>query len=79
MEIRFDRRSSSYSAVDLGSTNGVQINGARIDKETVLSDGDYISIGQTSFMFTVKDFFDRESTLAHIRKFGEWERHTKTE
>jgi pSer/pThr/pTyr-binding forkhead associated (FHA) protein len=79
MVIRFDELSWSYSAADLGSSNGVLINGIRINKETVLTDGDCITIGDTSLMFTVKDFFDRESTLAHIKKFGEWERLTKTD
>jgi len=79
MMIRFERRSSSYSAVDLGSRNGLLINGVRVDKETLLSDGDCITVGDTVLMFTVKDFFDRESTLAHIKKFGEWERLTRTE
>jgi pSer/pThr/pTyr-binding forkhead associated (FHA) protein len=79
LQILFDHRSWSYSAVDIGSANGVLINGARIDKETVLADGDCITIGDTSLVFTLKDFFDRESALAHVKKTGEWDRITKTD
>jgi pSer/pThr/pTyr-binding forkhead associated (FHA) protein len=78
MQIRFDRNRWSYSAADIGSRNGVLINGVRIDKETVLTDGDYITIGNTTLVFTLKDFFDRESALVHIRKVGERDHPTKT-
>ncbi|MHC4387702.1 MAG: FHA domain-containing protein [Planctomycetota bacterium] len=78
MELRFDQRTWSYSAADLGSKNGVLINGGRISKETVLTDGDRITIGDTTFMFTGKDFFDRKSALVHIKKAGERDRHTRT-
>jgi len=56
----------------------VLINGAKINKETVLTDGDYITIGSTNLIFTLKDFFDSESALAHIKKTGEQQRPTKT-
>jgi pSer/pThr/pTyr-binding forkhead associated (FHA) protein len=79
MRIRFDPHKWSYSAADMGSKNGVLVNGAKIDKETGLTDGDHITIGKTSLMFTIKDFFDRESALAHVKKVGERERLTKTD
>jgi pSer/pThr/pTyr-binding forkhead associated (FHA) protein len=79
MQIYFNRYNWSYSAADIGSKNGVLINGAKIHKETVLTDGDYITIGDTSLMFTLKDFFDRESALAHVKKVGERKRLTKTD
>lgn len=77
MRIRFNQNSGSYSAVDIGSKNGVLINGVKIDKETVLTDGDCITIGNTSLMFTLKDFFDRRSAQAHAKKFGQREYPTK--
>jgi pSer/pThr/pTyr-binding forkhead associated (FHA) protein len=78
MQIHFDQDSWSYSAVDMGSKNGVLINDVKIDKETVLTDADYITIGDISLMFTLKDFFDRESALAHVREVGEQNRPTQT-
>ena len=77
MRIRFNQNNFSYSVVDMGSKNGVLINGVKIDKEAVLTDGDYITIGNTSLMFTLKDFYDRESALSHFKKVGERKRPTK--
>ena len=79
VKIHFNENNWSYSAVDLSSKNGVLINGVKINKETNLADGDYIIIGNTELMYTKKDFFDRESVLAHIKKAGERERPTKTQ
>ena len=79
MRIRFDQNHWSYSAADMSSKNGVLINGVKIDKETVLTDGNCITLGNTSLMFTLKDFFDRKSALAHVKKVGEQKRPTQTD
>lgn len=79
MRIRFDKDKGQYSAIDIGSKHGVLINGSKINAETVLTDGDYITIGQTSLLFTVKDFSDRESALSHFKKVGERMRPTLTD
>ena len=39
-----------YVVVDLGSTNGTELNGRRITRET-LTDGDRITIGATDLVF----------------------------
>jgi pSer/pThr/pTyr-binding forkhead associated (FHA) protein len=77
MRIHFNQNNGSYSALDMGSKNGVIINGVKIDKETVLNDGDYIAIGNTRLMFTVKDFFDRRSAQAHAKQAGQREYPTQ--
>jgi hypothetical protein len=41
---------SSYVVVDLGSTNGTELNGRRITREK-LTDGDRITIGATNLVF----------------------------
>jgi len=79
LQILFDHRTWLYAAEDMGSRNGVLINGRKIEKETVLNDGDIIKIGNTQLMFTNKDFFDRKSTLDHIRRIGQKNRPTKTD
>ena len=76
LQIRFDKDNHHYYAVDMKSKFGVLINGIKIDKETILSDGDYITIGDTSLLFTLKDFKDRESALSHFKKVGERNRPT---
>jgi len=47
-EIR--RMGEGYSLVDLGSTNGTEVNGQRVD-ETSLMNGDVISVGTTRLTF----------------------------
>jgi pSer/pThr/pTyr-binding forkhead associated (FHA) protein len=47
-EIRRD--GDTFSVVDLGSTNGTDLNGRRTQRAT-LSDGDRITIGTTDLVF----------------------------
>jgi hypothetical protein len=42
---------NGFSVVDLGSTNGTMVNGARISGEHRLQDGDIVSIGPTHLRF----------------------------
>jgi pSer/pThr/pTyr-binding forkhead associated (FHA) protein len=44
------RIGDGYSVVDLGSTNGTEVNGQRI-QETALMNGDVISVGTTRITF----------------------------
>ncbi len=76
MQIRFDADKGRYYAADMNSRHGVFVNDEKITDETPLSDGDYITIGGTDLLFTVKDFADRESALSHFKKVGERERPT---
>jgi len=71
MQIRFDKDKGQYYALDMKSKHGVLINDIKIEKETVLNDGDYITIGATILFFILKDFDDRESALSHYKKVGE--------
>jgi len=71
MKIRYDADKDKYYAVDMNSKHGVFINGSKLDKEGELAEGDYITIGNTSLFFTLKDFKDRESALSHFKKAGE--------
>ncbi len=76
LRISFDKKSGRHYAADMNSRHGVFINGSKITDETVLNDGDYISIGGTGLLFVEKDFADRESALSHFKKVGERERPT---
>ncbi len=79
MQIRFDKDNGQYYALDMKSKHGVFINDSKINEETVLVDGDQIRIGQTTLLFTDKDFPDRESALSHFKKVGERVRPTHIE
>ncbi len=77
MQIRFERAGERYYAVDMKSKHGVFLNGRRISEEAVLNDGDQILIGETTMLFTLEDFDDRESALSHFKKAGERIRVTR--
>ncbi len=77
MQIRFEN--GQYYAVDMKSKHGVFINSIQINNETVLADNDYILIGQTILLFTLKDFDDRENALSHFKKVGERRHPTITD
>jgi pSer/pThr/pTyr-binding forkhead associated (FHA) protein len=76
MQIRYYKDKNQYYALDMRSKHGVFINERKITQETALVDGDEILIGQTTLMFTEKDFDDRESALSHFKKVGERMRPT---
>lgn len=76
MQICFDN--GQYSAIDMKSKHGVFINGTRINDEGILDDNDYILIGETTLLFTLKDFDNRDSALSHFKKVGERQRPTIT-
>lgn len=76
LQIRFDKDKNQYHALDMKSKHGVFINGRKISEETALVDEDQILIGQTTLLFTDKDFDDRESALSHFKKVGERMRPT---
>ncbi len=76
LQIHYDKQKDRYSAIDMKSKHGVFINDRKIMEETVLVDGDEILIGQTTLLFTTRDFDDYESALAHFKKAGERKRPT---
>ena len=77
LRISFDESNDHYLAEDLGSRHGVFINRSRVSDSTSLSEGDELLVGQTTLMFTVEDFEDRESALSHYKKVGERARQTR--
>jgi pSer/pThr/pTyr-binding forkhead associated (FHA) protein len=51
LHARLLKRNGSYIVEDLGSYNGVTVNGARIEHETTLSAGDQLGIGDYDLAF----------------------------
>ena len=76
LQIRYDRTNNQYYATDMNSRHGVLINGRRITGEVELQEDDNIMIGNTSILFTMKDFDNRENALNHFKKAGERVRGT---
>jgi len=71
LRIRFDESTGRYLATDLGSRNGVFVNGHKIEEEIELKEGDVVRIGNSDLLFTEKDFDDTQSALHHFKKAGE--------
>ena len=78
MKIFYDIDKNAYLVADMESKHGVFVNGIKISKtrNTPLKEDDFITIGDTSLLFTLKDFENRESALTHFKKAGERERPT---
>lgn len=79
LRIRYDETTKEHSAEDMDSKHGVFINDRKVTGPASLREGDQIRIGQTTLMYTEKDFDDRESALAHYKKAGERQRPTMIE
>ena len=79
LRIRYDENKNEHYAEDMNSKHGVIINDRKIAGQAVLKEGDQIRIGQTTLLFTEKDFDDRESALSHFKKVGERQRPTMIE
>jgi pSer/pThr/pTyr-binding forkhead associated (FHA) protein len=79
LRILYDENTNEHSAEDMNSKHGVIINDRKITDITKLTEGDRIRIGQTTLIYTEKDFDDRESALSHFKKIGERQRPTMIE
>lgn len=71
VQVRRGNAAGEYVAVDMKSANGMFVNGRRIDTELTLQDGDLIELGKSKVMFSVKDFDNRESAMAHYKQRGQ--------
>ncbi len=56
--------------VDLGSRNGVSLNGTRVKQDTVLENGDRIVIGKHELTLTVIDSESKRNTTNFARTLG---------
>ncbi len=71
LQIRFDRKTSTYRAIDMASRNGVFVNSQRIVGETILTDRDRIRLGGSSLLFTERDFAGDPPALHCFKRAGE--------
>ncbi len=66
LEVRYDDVQGCYYAIDVGSRNGVIINGDRVREFHALRDGDGILIGHTLLVFTDDEFDDADAANDRI-------------
>lgn len=55
---RLEDRGDGFALVDLGSTNGTSVNGAKVDGERILEPNDRIEVGDTVIRFELQDAVD---------------------
>jgi pSer/pThr/pTyr-binding forkhead associated (FHA) protein len=79
LRIKYDENTNEHNAEDMNSKHGVLINNRKITELTALKEGDEIRIGQTTLLYTEKDFDNSESALSHFKKVGERQRPTMIE
>lgn len=77
LQIRYDKESGRYQALDMNSRNGVYVNNQRISEETALSDGDVVMVGMATLLFVDEDFDSEASALLYYKKVGERMRLTE--
>ena len=71
LQIRFDPITGHYSAIDMGSKNGVFVNGVRITTETRLRDHDRIRLGGTLLLFAQRDSDGDAPAMHRLKRPGE--------
>jgi pSer/pThr/pTyr-binding forkhead associated (FHA) protein len=76
MEVRYDAAKGAYLASDLGSANGVHVNGRRISEPVTLQEGDAILIGESKLHFSMESYPGYDAALAAIKRRGEHGRST---
>ena len=76
VQVKRNEDSGTHAAIDFGSSNGVLINGTRIDSEVSLVDGDEIQIGETTLVYLAVDSPDAKTINGLMRKRGEGRRGT---
>ena len=76
LRILYDENTKNFIAEDMKSSHGVSINNQKIQEKTILKNNDEILLGNTTLMFTEKDFDDKDSALSHYKKVGERNRPT---
>ena len=79
MQIKLSTDGSRHAAIDHQSSNGVLVNGDRIEDERPLADGDAIHLGDTEIVYSILDSPDAQTVSAILRKRGEHMRGTIAE
>ncbi len=79
LRIKFVEDTNQHCIEDLESKHGTFLNKHKIGEATTLAEGDEILLGQTTLLFTEKDFDTQESALMHYNKYGEQARVTRLE
>ncbi|MEQ9453550.1 MAG: FHA domain-containing protein [Phycisphaeraceae bacterium] len=78
LRVRYDAASDAWLAQDLGSRHGTTVADKPLqgDQEHPLADRDRIALGDSTLIFTTRDFPSIESALTAFRQPGQREKQT---
>lgn len=78
LQIRHAEEENRHFAIDFQSKNGSAVNGQKIEGETLLNNGDVITIGATSMVFSTDDTMDAQRAREAWKKRGQGHLRTVT-
>ena len=78
-QIRFEAADSSFHLLDMQSTHGTLLNGRRVSSDRVLAEGDEISAGDVTLLFTLNDFENAAAAMSHWKTAGQRAKPTMTD
>lgn len=76
VQVRFDEAKGQFIALDMKSSNGMFINGRRIEGEIDLRDNDEITIGNSKVVFSTQEYPDKASAMNAYKQRGQKMRPT---
>jgi len=78
LQIRHAEDQDRHFAIDFQTKNGVFVNRQRIQAETLLNDGDVITIGGTTMVYAIDDAMGAQRAYEAWKKLGQGHVHTIT-
>ena len=78
LQIRHAEEQDQHFAIDFQSKNGVEINGKKIASETMLNNGDRITIGHTTLIYSTDNSMDAKRAWETWKQVGQGYVHTVT-
>jgi pSer/pThr/pTyr-binding forkhead associated (FHA) protein len=69
--LQVKRSDSGHAVVDFESSNGVFVDGAKIDAETELKDGSLIRAGNTGILYSAQNDPNAQTITQLMRRHGE--------
>jgi predicted component of type VI protein secretion system len=74
--VRFEPRRNRHWVQDLGSRNGVFVNGYRAVHPLSLKDGDVVELGESRLLYTTRQFMSAEAAMSYFRERGQRDQGT---
>ena len=77
--VLFEESTGRYYAEDMQSKHGTFLNMCSLEEKSTLVENNRILIGETTLLFTERDFDTKESALMHSKTVGEKAKPTRAD